>query len=303
MTLCKRVLLVEDEAIIAIVIKTLLEDAGLAVTVTTNADQAWQQLYENVSDYGAVVLDRGLPDMDGMTLLQRIKKNPAFAHLPVIIETAQSDKQSIREGLDNGAYYYLTKPFQPEVLLAVVNAALQQAQDYRDLVANVKQAESLLELLQQGCFQFRDVEQARSLAHNLARLCPEPQRAVQGLLELLVNAVEHGNLGISYADKGHLLMNGLWHQEIQRRLQLPEYCDRYVTVNFQRQADEVSFTIQDQGDGFNWQDYLDFSPERAFDLHGRGIAMACKLSVDRLLYQGNGNTVVAMFSACSAAQP
>ena len=296
MSLSKRVLLVEDEPIIAIVIQTLLNDAGLAVTVTPNAEQAWRELQNNASEYGAIVLDRGLPDMDGMALLQQIKKEPAFSYLPVIIETAQSDKQSIREGLDNGAYYYLTKPFQPEILLAVVNAALQQAQDYQELADNVRRAESLLELLRQGSFRFHDLDQARSLAHNLARLCPEPQRAVQGLLELLVNAVEHGNLSISYADKGRLLMNGTWQQEVQHRLQLPEYRDRYVTVNFQRHADAVSFTIQDQGEGFNWRDYLDFSPERAFDLHGRGIAMACKLSVDQLHYQGNGNTVVATFN-------
>jgi hypothetical protein len=51
-------------------------------------------------------------------------------------------------------------------------------------------------------------------------------------------------------------------------------------------------TIQDEGDGFDWQKYLDFDPERAFDPHGRGIAMARMMSFDALEYQGKGNTVV-----------
>lgn len=52
-------------------------------------------------------------------------------------------------------------------------------------------------------------------------------------------------------------------------------------------------SIRDQGDGFDWSNHLDFSPERAFDTHGRGIALARKLSFDSLEYLGNGNTVLA----------
>lgn len=296
MTLAARVLLVEDEAIIAIVIKGLLENEGLSVTVCVNANEAWRQLQTRGAEYALVVLDRGLPDMDGMDLLRRIKKDPAFSQLPVIIETGHADKQSIREGLDNGAYYYLVKPFQPEILLAVVNAALQQRRDYLELADSVRRAEGLLDLLYSGSFRFRGLDQARILANNFARVCPQPERAAQGLLELLINAVEHGNLGISYADKSELLMRGVWQDEVLRRLQMPEYRDRYVEVSFQRQPDSLAFTIRDQGAGFDWRDYLDFSPERAFDLHGRGIAMAYKLSIDRLHYQGNGNTVLAIFT-------
>jgi hypothetical protein len=90
-------------------------------------------------------------------------------------------------------------------------------------------------------------------------------------------------------------MKGEWQQEIQRRLQLPEYRDRLVEVSFEKVNKLICITIQDQGAGFNWQNYLDFSPERAFDLNGRGIALAYKLSIDQLQYLGNGNTVKAYF--------
>lgn len=298
--MANRVLLIEDEPIFTLVIGDLLAAAGFDVTTAAEASQAWSLLHRNPFAYDVILLDRGLPDMDGMELLRRIRADKAFDHIPVIIETAQCDDQSIQEGLENGAYYYLTKPFQSGVLLAVVNAALQQYREWRDLSDGLRQAESLLTLLERGSFRFRDLDQARLLANNLARVCPQPERAVHGLLELLINAVEHGNLAISYADKSELLMKGLWQQEISRRLALPEFNRRYVEVTFERRSDCLEFTITDCGDGFDWQDYLEFSPARAFDLHGRGIAMACKLSIDRLQYQGNGNTVVARFNLADA---
>lgn len=288
-----RILLVEDEAIIATIINDLLAKQGYQVIVCRDGGSAWQQLQTDGPVYDVVILDRGLPDMDGMELLRRIKQHADFARTPVIIETARDDSQSIREGLDNGAYYYLVKPFQPEVILAVVDAAQQQGRELRDLIDNERRAERPLALIQSASFHFRDLDEARLLAHCLARTCSQPERAIQGLLELLVNAVEHGNLAISYAEKSRLLLMGLWQQEVERRLQLPEYRDRYVSIQLQRQPQALVFTIQDQGAGFNWSDYLEFSPQRAFDLHGRGIAMAAKLSFDRLEYQGNGNTVVA----------
>ena len=51
-------------------------------------------------------------------------------------------------------------------------------------------------------------------------------------------------------------------------------------------------TIIDQGPGFDWAGYLEFSPDRVFDLHGRGIAMSRSMSFDSLEYLGTGNTVV-----------
>ena len=288
-----RILLAEDEEIIAIIIQDLLISEGFQVTVCANGSEAWECLQVDRPGYDVVLLDRGLLDMDGMELLRRIKNNHALVHTPVIIESAQDDQQSILEGLAQGAYYYLTKPFQPEVLLALVNAALRQSRDIRGMVNSLHQAERPLVLLQNGNFRFRDLEEGSVLANYLARACPEPERAILGLHELLVNAVEHGNLGISYNDKSEFVLEGNLFEEIQRRLQLPEYRERNVEIYFQRQPNSISFTIQDQGNGFNWEDFLDFSPERAFDLNGRGIAMARSMSFDHLEYQGNGNTVIA----------
>lgn len=153
----------------------------------------------------------------------------------------------------------------------------------------------VLNYLQSATFCCRTLSEARELANGLSRFCPAPQRAVLGLHELLINAIEHGNLGISYEEKKQLVVEGRWHEEIERRLIEPAYRNRIVTVALERDSDGVHLTIRDEGNGFAWADYLDISPQRVFDPHGRGIAMSRMVSVDAIEYQGNGNTVKVTF--------
>ncbi len=112
-----------------------------------------------------------------------------------------------------------------------------------------------------------------------------------GLSELMLNAVEHGNLGIDYGEKGRLIEDGNWQEEIERRLAEPSQVGRHASIEFRRESTHLSFTIRDQGAGFEWQRYLDLDPARAFDSHGRGIAMARHLAFASLEYQGTGNEV------------
>jgi anti-sigma regulatory factor (Ser/Thr protein kinase) len=64
-----------------------------------------------------------------------------------------------------------------------------------------------------------------------------------------------------------------------------------------RRGGEIEVTITDEGKGFDWNPFLDFDPDRAYDLNGRGIAMARMLGFESLEYQGAGNVVVARTKA------
>ena len=57
--------------------------------------------------------------------------------------------------------------------------------------------------------------------------------------------------------------------------------------------EKLEFRISDEGGGFGWQNYIDLEPDRARDLHGRGIALANKISFDSLTYEDNGATAIA----------
>lgn len=287
-----RVLLVEDDAVLRLVIERILTENGYQVGVSEDGQAAWE-LLESGAGFDTILLDREMPRMNGMELLRRLKASAKYNHIPVVMETGLVDDRSAGEAIELGAQYYLTKPLKPELMLSVVSAAVAQYRDYLEMQDEMKQAERPFALMSAGFFYFSSLEEARMLASFFARACPEPQKTVLGLQELFINAVEHGNLGISYADKSRLLNDNTWEKEILRRLALPEFSQRRVSIWFERARDKLHWTITDEGEGFDWSKYLEFDPERAFDAHGRGIAMARRLSLDGVEYMGNGNIVVA----------
>jgi anti-sigma regulatory factor (Ser/Thr protein kinase) len=174
-----------------------------------------------------------------------------------------------------------------------VDTALGDYNAYRDLRREAEQASKTLRHLTQAEFSFRSPAEALDIATLLASACPDGQRVVVGLSELLLNAVEHGNLAITYDEKTALIADDRLHREVELRLQLPRFADRRVRVNFERGDGEIRFLIEDEGAGFDWRPFLQMEPERAFHNHGRGIAVATAMSFSRVEYQGRGNRVLA----------
>jgi len=117
-----------------------------------------------------------------------------------------------------------------------------------------------------------------------------------GLIELTVNAVEHGNLEIGYEAKTKLLKNGELTQEIERRMADKKYAGRVVELVVVRKNGGVYARITDQGPGFDWRSYVSIDPARASDSHGRGIAQANAVAFDKLSYNESGNQVLAFMS-------
>lgn len=117
-----RALIVEDEAQIAADMATSLGAAGFAVEVSRDGEDAWYR--GGTEDYDAVILDLGLPKLDGLTVLRRWRSEGR--HMPVIILTAREGWTERVQGINSGADDYLTKPFQMEELIARVRAVLRR---------------------------------------------------------------------------------------------------------------------------------------------------------------------------------
>lgn len=177
------------------------------------------------------------------------------------------------------------------MLKSIVGAALGDYQNKQSLREEMRKHKKVLGLMDSSNFRFRTLEQAKNLAFFMANCFPDPEAAVYGLSELMINAVEHGNLGITYHEKTELILGGSWAQEVSRRLDHPEYKNKVATLSYELLEDGIQITIQDQGEGFDWQKYIDFTPDRATDPHGRGIATAKMISFPHVEYIGNGNTV------------
>lgn len=286
-------LLVDDEPFNLEILVEHLTDRGYHVETATNGESAWDSLLVNGDQFDAVLLDRMMPGLNGMEVLKRIKAHPQLSTLPVILQTAHGSPDAVREGMEAGAYYYLTKPFERDILLAIVAAAVAQHQVRGAVRKASTQPLEGLSLLHDAEFRVSRSEDAQRVSALLGQLCPKPERVALGLSELILNGIEHGNLELGYDDKKQLMQAGRWHDEVDKRLSSPLYDRRQVRVKVARSQDVLRIEITDEGKGFDWQRYLDFDPTRAFDPNGRGISMARVMSFASLEYRGNGNTAVA----------
>lgn len=118
-----RILVAEDEKRIADDIALALRASGYAVDIVSDGEEAWFR--GGTEDYDAVVLDLGLPKLDGLTLLKRWRsEGRAF---PVLVLTARGAWTERVEGIDAGADDYLPKPFEMEELLARLRAVIRRS--------------------------------------------------------------------------------------------------------------------------------------------------------------------------------
>jgi anti-sigma regulatory factor (Ser/Thr protein kinase) len=162
----------------------------------------------------------------------------------------------------------------------------------REFVASHKSA---VGRMLRGVFEIRSLQEAEKLSSMLATHCPDPEKVAVGIWELLSNAVEHGNLEISFEEKTALLERGAFAAEVDRRLSLPQYAKRLVLVDFELTGSRIRLTVTDQGRGFDFAHFLnsDAPPERP---NGRGIVIASRLCFDRLTYHGSGNQAEALIA-------
>lgn len=286
-----RILLVDDTEINLEALEDCLRAERYEMHRAQDGEEAWEIL-DRDPDFNVVLLDLMMPRLDGMGLLRRMKADHRFRNLPVVLQTADNSPESIAEGIQAGAFYYLTKPLNRKILRSVVRAALDHLDDIHRVVRELEAGIRSAGLLRRAEFSYRSPEDARALASLVVRAYPDPDRVAVGVWEMLINAIEHGNLEITYAMKSQFLQERCMVQEVAHRLDLPAYRDRAVLVTLERSAEAVTLTVEDEGPGFEWEQYLDLAPERAFHTHGRGIAMAKALSFDEIAYQGRGNRVV-----------
>lgn len=127
-----RVLVVEDDPAIQLMLRYNLEKRGYEVTAVSDGETALQALEQARPD--AAVLDWMLPGLSGLELCRRIRATPRLRDLPVIMLTARSDEQDSIRGLDGGADDYIVKPCSVETLDARLRALLRRTQVSYDLL-------------------------------------------------------------------------------------------------------------------------------------------------------------------------
>ncbi len=289
-----KILAVDDEEFNLDILLEYFEGEDYEVITAIDGAKAWQVLQEQ--EVNVVLLDRMMPNMDGISLLKKIKAADRFKNTPVIMQTAATSVEEIREGVEAGAFYYLSKPYQKELLLSIVRSAVENAKKYAALVDKVTANFDALNLMNTACFEFKDLEDIKSLAALISNCCPGNRNILWGITELMLNAVEHGNLGITYYEKKKLLIEGRWIEVINNRLNSEEHKHKSCKLEFKRNEKEIVITITDQGSGFSPKQYMEIDPTRITDPNGRGIALSKQISFDSLVYLGAGNIVSCKIS-------
>jgi len=120
----EKILVVDDEKDILELIEYNLSKNGYRVQTAASGEDALELVKEN--DYDLIMLDLMLPGVDGFDICKIIKSDKQKANIPIVMVTAKSDEADRVAGLEIGADHYVTKPFSPRELLAIVKATLRR---------------------------------------------------------------------------------------------------------------------------------------------------------------------------------
>jgi len=241
-----------------------------------------------------VFSDIQMPNMDGLELLEHIRK--ADADVLIIMYSALDTPEYILKALRLKANDYLVKPVSAKAIVNIL-------EKYADVLENRTRAREVLGLIYRHDLGMEISNKIDLLSKVVDRLmletenalCPNDRLGIHlGLMEILVNAIEHGNLAITYAEKTQAMEGALdeWESLINSRLGAQPYKDRKVNIDFHMNRERCEWLITDQGAGFAWNELPDpNAPENLVKYsHGRGIMLA-KLQFDEFTYLGSGNQI------------
>ncbi|MCE2993840.1 MAG: response regulator [Alphaproteobacteria bacterium] len=288
------VLAVDDEEINLDIIQEYIGESNMECITAHDGIEALDRLESsNDSDIDVIILDRMMPNMNGMEFLKKIKGINKYKDIPVIMQTAASANHQVAEGIDSGVFYYLSKPYSKDVLLSLIKAADYDHKRKSEMRFKIEEYAQAMSMIQKGEFRFKTVQDAKILAILIGSCMPEPEMMAIGLTELMINAVEHGNLAITYEEKRELKLANKWEAEIEAREKLAENILKYCEISIVRDqaADEFIVNIKDQGNGFDWTKFDRFDPNRLTDPNGRGIVLSQNSGFDNVQYLGKGNEV------------
>ncbi len=294
-----RILMVDDQPEDLEILEHILKRENYSTFSARNGKEALDILTTR-PDIDIIVLDRMMPVMDGMSFLRRLRQYADYSNIPVIMQTAADNDEQVSEGIDAGVYWYITKPFSHKMLATVVRSALRMQKRNRKMkqitdffIQRRKKLKAGMECLSSCEFEFRTMQEAKDVANAISICYPQPRSMVGPCTELLVNAIEHGNLGISFEEKSGLILDGMWEDEIEYRASLPQNKNKKVRVKIKKEKTCIKLIIKDEGNGFDPAPYMQLDCSRAQKVNGRGIYLA-GLEFDEISYNDTGNEVTCI---------
>jgi DNA-binding response OmpR family regulator len=219
----KRILLVEDNAKLQAMNKSMLEKQGFSVNIALTLSQAWELLDSFKPD--AIILDRGMPDGDGADFLAKLREN---SRIPVVMLTGYKQRTEVQVGYDSGCDDYITKPFDFDLLVLRLNILL-------------KRAEEVPETLTRGGLTLKLTSQEAFMNGVNLRLPPNEYKLLQFFIQN-----ERRELS------GDYLYESVWGQPM---IGAPTALRVAVSHLRKKLADSGYFIITTRGSGYSFESY------------------------------------------------
>jgi CheY-like chemotaxis protein len=267
-------LVVDDVPEVRTLLCTLAQKRGFQVLEASDGEEGVRLAREHAPH--VILLDLRLPRLDGLDALAQIREEDP--HVAVVIVAAVPDRAQLQRALDLGAVDFVRKPFdatEVDFVLDRVYRAVTEDADLRIALDLVKLRETHLSLPGNTALLGKVVAWlGRELRQGYPGFDLPLAEIKLALYETLANAVEHGNLGITYDMKTQAMEEpGGMEALVKRRLQDPLYAGRRVHLDVEYRPDHVVYCVRDEGEGFD-PAALNARPlGDTTALHGRGLAL------------------------------
>ncbi|HLP45211.1 MAG TPA: SpoIIE family protein phosphatase [Candidatus Kapabacteria bacterium] len=284
-----KILIVDDNLDLLDYLKDFFMIYNYEVILAETGNEGIDKFREFLPDI--VISDMRLPDKNGNIVVKEIKD--IDKNVPIIIITGYSDHQLILSAMKNGAVDLLKKPFKPNDLKYLINKIETLFRKIK-----VKLSASFVQWEKRHIIIKNDINIIRSVVDfifsNLDYISEDASFMKIGLQELLINAIEHGNLDISNMEKQELLDRGDYNRVLKERMQQPEFREKFVDIKIFSTPEYLKITLEDMGKGFDPSQIPDpENPENFLKESGKGILMAIH-AFDKVEYNtvGNGVTLI-----------
>ncbi|MBP5503852.1 MAG: response regulator [Bacteroidales bacterium] len=288
-----KVLIVEDDFISRNYLHDLVKYSGYDCKTAKNAADGFDMYLNYRPD--VIVCNIVMPGISGLEFLQKIRA--IDRNTIIIMITSVCSERLAVDALRLGANDYLRKPVQDNDLIP----ALKRAGSHIELDDENSQKYGVIDSGKIIMKFDTDINAPRLIVDRLMEeIAPDyfeddARANIEiGLSELVTNAIEHGNLDITFEEKSEMLKNFTLEDLYSKRMKNKKLADRKVTVEYSFSPSKCEWTITDEGNGFDPSAIPDpSSPENIECLNGRGIFFSKRL-FDSVEYIGKGNIVRAV---------
>jgi response regulator RpfG family c-di-GMP phosphodiesterase len=232
-------------------------------------------------------MDEIMKHTHGVPTLLKMNENPQYKDIIVVFQTGMTEIEDKKKFLEAGSLYLLQKPFSYKVQKVIIDSILPIVRAKR----RIKEKINTGRIYNKEEFILSTLDEAEDVAASLSINFPEPYKVYEAIYELVKNGIEHGNLGIGYNTKTHILEEGSYVDEITSRAVSSENKNKMIKTYLTKDDSYLTLYIEDQGQGFNFDDFPKFDIEGLKKPCGRGIYKASQV-FDNIKYLNNGSMVV-----------